>query len=521
MEQLRFALLYDGARLEHWHLRCLEELEGVAELIRVVVADEGAPPRSGSRLLRWYGRRLARAGAVPVAERFAHLPTSSLERGSLDFVLRLGRVPVPAGLAESARLGVWSFEHEEEGTELPFFAEVYAGADVTHAALVATGERDLVLEHGVFRTDVRSYAASRKRIEDAIAPWPARACRSLATGGTGQTREAAPIARGHTMRGGNIVRFAARLGMRRIELAWQRLFRHPQWNVGMLHRPVESLLERGAYGEDEVEWFPLEGTRGFLADPFAVEQAGRLRILCEYFDYRTGRGRICALDHSADGFSSQPVDVLSLPVHMSYPYVLDLPDGVFCVPETAAAREIALYRADEPGRGWSKVAVLVPDFPGVDPTVFRHEGRWWITCTRLGAQEDAELWVWHAPQLTGPWVPHELNPVKTDVRGARPGGRPFVHDGSLYRPAQDCSGAYGGRITVQRVTRLSPTAFAEEATATVEGPSRSRYPFGPHTLTPVGDMVLVDGRRSVFVPAAFRAFLAIWARAVKRRLRRA
>jgi len=514
MQRLRFVLLCDAAGLERWHLRCLEELEDVADLVGVVAGESGSA--RCSRLLQRYATR-AFGSPAPVEGRLERLPPPD---EAVDFVLRLGRVPVPAGLAGRGRLGVWRFEHEAEKNELPFLAEVYAGTDVTQTALVATRDgRELVLEHGVFRIDTRSYAASRSRIESAIAGWPARACRRLSVVGLDNGfRERGPRAQAPPLpHGAGLVGFTARMATRRAGLAWQRFFRHPQWNVGVLDRPVASLLQTGVYADEEVDWYPLEGTAGFLADPFAIERDGRLRILCEYFDYRAGRGRIRALEYSAGGFSSRPADILSPSRHVSYPYLLDLPEGLFCVPETATAGEIALYRSDDEGESWSKVAVLVPDVPGVDPTVFRHDDRWWLTCTRLGPQEDAELWVWHASDLAGPWLPHALNPVKTDVRGARPGGRPFVHDGVLYRPAQDCSHAYGGRIALQRVTRLSPTAFAEELATTVEGPRQGRYPIGPHTLTPVGDVVLVDGRRTVFVPAAFRGFLALWVRALSRR----
>jgi hypothetical protein len=477
----------------------------------------------GSRLLDWYAKRLERGSALEVGDRFASLPSPPPDAtcgDPIDFVLGLGRITVPPALAETTRLGVWRFEHETRASRLPFFAEVYGGEDVTRSALLAVDgrtDRAAVIEEGIFRTDKRSYRASRDRILDAIAAWPGRACRRLSDGSADLPRTPPPTP---TAERGRLVSFAAKLAVRRLGLAWERLFRHPQWNVGVLDRPIEMLLAPGTYAPDDVDWFPLEGKAGFLADPFAVQRDASLHILCEYFDYRGTTGRICLLEHSADGFTSEPANAFSLPVHMSYPFLLDLPEGIHCVPETADAGEIALYRVSEFTGSWTKVAVLVGGFPGVDPTVFRHDGRWWLMCTRKGPQEDTDLWAWHAPELTGPWVPHTLNPIKTDVRGSRPGGRPFVHEHVLYRPAQDCSRGYGGRITLQRVIRLSPSAFAEEPVTVLEASPRSRYPHGPHTVTPVGELVLVDGRRTVFVPAAFRAFLRIWARGVWRRLRR-
>jgi hypothetical protein len=521
VRRLRFALVFDGTRLERWHLRCLDELEPVAELAWVVVAPGTAVRRTGSLLFEWYARRVERDSLVDAGTRFAALSPPADEDGEgIDFVLGLGDVAVPRGLAESARLGVWRFEHELEPARLPFFREVCRGRNVTRAALLrmdSDGARPQTIVEGVFRTDTRSYARSRDRMLDAIAPWPARACRRLSEA-RGELPQATRTEGGEPH--GGIARLAGGVAWRRLALAWERLFRHPQWNVGLLDRSIETLLEPAAYRDEDVDWFPLHSKDGFLADPFAVERDGHLLVVCESYDYRSSRGRISTFEHAGGAFRGGPRDALPLPGHSSYPYLLDLPEGLHCVPETADVGEVALYRMGRDVGDWAKIAVLLPDVAGVDPTVFRHDDRWWLTCTLKGPLEDTELWAWHAPTVTGAWTPHALNPVKTDVRGARPAGPPFVHEGVLYRPAQDCSQTYGGRVRLQRVHELTPTSFAEEQVAVIEASPRSRYPIGPHTLTPIGGRVLVDGRRTVFVPAAFRAFVRIWARDVAGRLRR-
>jgi hypothetical protein len=70
---------------------------------------------------------------------------------------------------------------------------------------------------------------------------------------------------------------------------------------------------------------------------------------------------------------------------------------------------------------------------------------------------------------------------------------------------------------MQQVTRLTPTEFEEEPAAVLETSAQSPFPCGPHTLTSLGDVVLVDGRRTVFAWHAFLAFLAIWARSYRGR----
>ncbi len=46
------------------------------------------------------------------------------------------------------------------------------------------------------------------------------------------------------------------------------------------------------------------------------------------------------------------------------------------------------------------------------------------------------LRLFHAPRLTGEWTEHPMSPISADLRYARGGGRPFVHDGHVYRWAQ-------------------------------------------------------------------------------------
>ena len=135
----------------------------------------------------------------------------------------------------------------------------------------------------------------------------------------------------------------------------------------------------------------------------------------------------------------------------------------------------------------------------MDPTVLRHDGLWWLWGTSGDDEPDSKLFLWYAPDLWGPWRPHPGNPVKVDVRSSRPAGRPFLHEGSLYRPAQDCSRTYGGGITINRVTCLSPTEFREEAAVHVE-PWDRKYPSGIHTLVGDGALTVLDGKRVVIAP---------------------
>jgi hypothetical protein len=97
--------------------------------------------------------------------------------------------------------------------------------------------------------------------------------------------------------------------------------------------------------------------------------------------------------------------------------------------------------------------------------------------------------------LDGVWRPHVLNPLKCDIRSARPAGRPFRLDGRLYRPAQDCSRVYGGGLAINEILDLSPSSFRERTVLTVQPDPGGPYPDGIHHLVIEDGLILLDGCR--------------------------
>jgi len=79
----------------------------------------------------------------------------------------------------------------------------------------------------------------------------------------------------------------------------------------------------------------------------------------------------------------------------------------------------------------------------------------------------------------------------SDVRHARPAGRPFQVDGQWYRPAQNCSRRYGYAITLRRIVRLDPNEFVEE-TVTSLTPDWDPRVIATHTINAVDGLTLID-----------------------------
>ena len=181
------------------------------------------------------------------------------------------------------------------------------------------------------------------------------------------------------------------------------------------------------------------------------------------------------------------------------------------VPETKRNKTIELYRCVEFPLKWEFERVIIDDLQAVDATLHELDGMWWLFCN-IGGQDfssNDELHLFYAKTPFGPWTPHKLNPVKSDVRSARPAGRLFYQDGDLYRPSQDCSVRMGGAIVMNRITRLTPEDFKEEVVARID-PTWRKGMLGTHTINAAGELTVsrpfhlheevsfIDHNRNVF-----------------------
>ena len=194
------------------------------------------------------------------------------------------------------------------------------------------------------------------------------------------------------------------------------------------------------------------------------------------------------------------VVVLHDGTHFSFPYVFEHEVEVYCIPENAASGKTRLYRLSCSEKQFEPIAEL-SDKPLIDPVLFKWGKHWWLFGTLPGFPSE-RLYIYYATNLLGPYHPHAGNPVKTDIFSARPAGKPFVVEGTLYRPAQNCSKTYGGSIVINQVITLSPEEFQEQPSTELFPARNWRYNKGMHTLSGNGGITVIDAKRMQFIPVA-------------------
>lgn len=276
-----------------------------------------------------------------------------------------------------------------------------------------------------------------------------------------------------------------------------RWFRE-EWRLGVIDLPMGALASLQKL--PRTRWLTPYSGLGYWADPAPVA-GSESRILAEYFDERSGVGRIEQLrfNPSQYGVAERQVLPLGEGRHASFPMAVQLEGRWLGLAETAALRTCVLHEIDAGGH-WQPLATLLPGMAAADPALFMWEGRYWLACTDVDQGAMDNLCLYHADRPEGPWQPHANNPVKVDVTGARMAGALFWHQGQLYRPAQNCLGSYGASVVLQRVLRCSPTEFEEEPVRQLKPDRSGPCPHGLHTVNAWGRRILVDGKRHVFSP---------------------
>jgi len=520
---VRFGLATRAGDLRGWHRLVVEHLmdAGKASIeLRIVVP--AAAPASGSlahSLLRCYG---AWAGHTKLWRRhgghdlLGNIPRLSCDLGSgsgtasldpndrntvselkLDIILQLEGAPLSSDVGSLARYGVWRFVHGSgDPDEWPFLGAVTSGASTATSILcgkLPSSDHWTALRQGVFRTNRWSYRRTRDSSLAEAARWPALAARDLAMNGPRVTEPVNFSATRLPPGVGAVPRLGVRIARNVAVDLMRGIGSYEIWNVGWSRMTPEQLIGRQTLSE--VHWLPKHRAGHYVADPFFIRTQPRLAWLVEEFSY-FGRGCIAELEYESGKGPLEVRRLLQLPYHASYPFILKTDGRVYCIPETSQGDTLVLH--ENVDGTLVPVHELIHGRRVVDATLVFEDGFWWLFCGLHDDNDTLNLHIFFAETLRGTWKPHPLNPVKSDVRSARPAGPMFRVGGELYRPSQNCSESYGGSVTLNRVRILSPTAFAEEYVLTVPPIANSRYPLGLHTIAFADGFVVIDGKTRVW-----------------------
>jgi hypothetical protein len=529
---LRLLLVTDGETIPSWLCKCIEEVER-SRAAKVVLVMRTAPAEersSARRFLFWlYNNmdrylfrrylnalapvnlrsalpncpvlagtdlRFAGAGSEPVNTPVAR----TLQEERIDVALDPFALLPDGCLTDLFSYGVWRTTFGQSGDpstqSSPGFWEVVEERPTTEARLciqVQGRDKALSLYMSVAPTDRRSVSRNNNHVCWKIAAAVARKIRELWEDPAAfleRLKAAAPfaVANRSIQPPGNLqmARAWTLLIRRYASDKWMSALHRERWELAYQHG-VGHQLDMGTF-ERLVP--PMDR---FWADPFPIQVGNDYYIFHEEALFSTNRGSIVLTVVDGKGHCARPIPILEKDYHLSYPFVFQWDGDFFMMPETASQHQLELYHCVSFPSHWKLERVLLSGVTAFDPTPAFLFGKWWLfaNIAAPGAGINDELHAFHADSPLGPWTPHRNNPVKSDVRSARPAGRIFEKDGQFYRPAQDCSKRYGHAVSINRILQLNPETYEEVEVDRIV-PSWGPHVTGVHTFNLAGNMTVID-----------------------------
>lgn len=530
---LFFGVMCNGLHLQQWQVQCLDQLLEDGHKLALLIIDDRkndavsfwkkVSKYSGKTglyqfLQRFFFRPQARKSAdltdkwsgikrlkcivseKGYSEYFSSEDVDQIKSQNLDFILRFGFNIIRGEILDAAKHGVWSFHHDDEQQYRggpPGFWEIVANDPVTGVILQKlTNKLDsgLILKKGYLKTVNHSYDGQIDQLFFDASIFPLQVCRDIQHGvahyfKNEPVKSPAPIFKAPL--NGEMLGFLIKLLKNKIRFQIEEFFKPEFWNVGVKKK---SAVEIANEDIQATTWFPKPPKNTYFADSFGFEKDGILKILFEEYNYTSRKGIISQVDFH-EGKTRKKSVAIEEPFHLSYPFIFENEGEIYCVPESAKANQVRLYKLENENFVFQKV--LIDRFPAVDPTMFYHEGFWWLFATHR-RQSNTNLFVFYADQFDGPYSQHKNNPVKMDIRSSRPAGAPFYKNGQLVRPAQDSSRTYGGQVALNQIIKLTPAEFEEIPVGLVKPLSKSLYSSGLHTFSGVENYTIIDGKRFRF-----------------------
>jgi len=434
---------------------------------------------------------------------------SELRKYNLDIIVKVGYGPVKADLSDIPEYGLWSYSMNSSDTEradTTGYYEVIEKNPVTVSELVmwkGKGDKGKVISRVTESTCSYSIGLNRDKLFSRASLFVTGIITGICIYGSDYLYK---LEKKYEESSRNMIK------QRPVPSFLPSLFNLMDAGLIFLRQVIKKLVytdpftwillyktgaandfSRNSY-RDFTELKPLKDR--FWADPFVISRDGKFFVFVEEFIYSKNKGHISVLELDDEGHLLRSDKIIEKPYHMSYPFIFEMDNVFYMIPETGGNRSIDLYRCTEfPGK-WEFLKSIMKNINAVDTTLFNHSGKWWLftVIDKIDSElaVSPELYLFYSDDfLSDTWTSHPMNPVITDVRTARPAGKIFIQDGKICRPSQDCSGSYGNSFDINQIVILTETDYMEKNIIKVR-PDWNKSLKGAHTYNSDSGFTIID-----------------------------
>ncbi len=469
---------------------------------------------------------------------FSKNDLNKIKSHKLDFILRFGFNIIRGEILELPKFGVWSFHHSDENKYrggLSGFWEIYKKDHINGVVLQKLTDKldaGIILKKGYYKTINHSHSANIDQIYYESEKFPLQVCKDLMNGFDNQFQSNTKAPVFHVPGNFKMIYFLLKILKNKIHFHLIELFLIEDWNTAIIEQSLENILKNNLFNNKKtpfinkeisseellycpkgirnksgtntdklkIRWLPKPKNRIFSADPFVfTDKNGNSNLLYENYDYRARKGKISSIILNDENKTSVAIEE---DFHLSFPFVLNHKNNIFCIPESFENNQIRLYKLDQARGKFQFIKPLLENTAAVDPILFKHENLWWLFFTKKDLPS-VNLYAYYSKEFDGNFEEHKNNPIKIDIRSSRSAGAPFYYKDIFCRPVQDCAKTYGDKVHINKIEKLSPTEFSEKTIETIMPIENSNFYKGIHTINSDGKYTVIDGKRFIFIGENF------------------
>ncbi len=243
--------------------------------------------------------------------------------------------------------------------------------------------------------------------------------------------------------------------------------------------------------KDQAEWKLAEAPDNqWCADPFVLQDGDDHYIFVEQYHKDQDKGCI-GYFRFENGVPVNQGIIIENTYHMSYPDVFKYKDQYYMIPESSANSTVDLYMAEHFPDKWRKEKTLISGQKYVDSTVWQDGDKNYLISYSMVDGYEIHVFMLDMEKQEVKL----LSKKRYEKNVGRPGGRLFIEDGKLMRPAQDCSRKYGEALTIYQVDDLNQNGkFVEHEVKRIEAAiiHAENNPERVHQLTSNNQYEVVD-----------------------------
>jgi hypothetical protein len=541
-KSLRFGLLCNSLTLEKWQADTIKSLlEGGMQLHLLVINNNQSLNVSfRKKVLHYNYRRLlfnlwsrfvfrpeskkptdittiigdcnqirCTTRTIGIANVFENQTIELIKQEKLDFLLRFGFNIIKGEILNSAKNGVWSFHHDDEDVVRggpPGFWEVFKPHDtngVMLQKLTDSLDKGLILKKIHYRTIKHSYKANLNQLYFGSTFLPLSICRDIINGCHIEMPSTSKAKIIHPPSNISMIQFILKMVFRRIQFHLKMLFYQEDWIAGIIHQSGQSFIADSAQNTlpEKIHWLNKTGSSCYTADPFVIDFQDDTFVFFELYDYKKCKG-VISMVKASENFRIYH-EVLSENSHFSFPFVFELNQTLYCIPECFESNGIQLYHFDIQSNKFTFVKTLLDNIQAIDPVLFEHDGLWWLFFS-LKNQPSVHLFAYYSDEPFGQYQAHANNPVKSSIFSSRSAGKPFIFNGKLIRPSQDCGKDYGMAVVLNEIVELNIKSFKEVSFQSLKPHQNWKFNQGMHTFNSSAEHTVVDAKSFTFIWAGFK-----------------